>query len=328
MKSSIISVIIPVYNAANVIEQCVKSTLSQNLTSFELILVDDGSDDGTEIICDELAKSDERIRVIHIPNGGVSNARNTGIAHATGKYIVFIDADDYVTPQYLSAFSLNDELDIQVQGFTLCYEDGKANKVVAPVETQECGIANLIAAIEPNGLVRGPVCKLFKSAIIKKEKLLFPSNLTYGEDAVFVKRYLLHCNKAKLIATSNYFYTHTSNESLTSRFHSGEELMEATRCDFKCFTELDEKNNIDSETCRQFKWYKAIDFYQAIYNILISPEKTISDKVRFIKDIDTDLYHFIKDVNKLPIKFKIEKFCLKYLSITISVSLLTWLFKK
>lgn len=90
------SVILPIYNVERYLEQCVDSVLSQTFGDYELILVDDGSTDGSPQLCDKLAERDARIRVIHKPNGGLSDARNAGTAEAKGKYIVYIDSDDFV----------------------------------------------------------------------------------------------------------------------------------------------------------------------------------------------------------------------------------------
>lgn len=100
-NKSIISVVIPVYNAEMVIERIVRQVLAQTYANLELIIVDDGSRDKTGAVIDRLALEDKRMRVFHTPNGGVSKARNKGIKEAKGKYITFVDADDEITPDYL-----------------------------------------------------------------------------------------------------------------------------------------------------------------------------------------------------------------------------------
>lgn len=97
----LISVIIPVYNAEKYIERCVKSIQNQTYTYFELILVNDGSTDNSLNLCEILASNDERIVVVNRDNGGASAARNTGLAHIRGNYVIFADSDDYVSPSYL-----------------------------------------------------------------------------------------------------------------------------------------------------------------------------------------------------------------------------------
>ena len=95
---SLISVIVPVYNIKEYLPRCVKSICAQTYSNLEILLVDDGSTDGTGQLCDELAVSDKRIRVLHKENGGSSSARNMGIENASGKYLGFVDSDDYIEP--------------------------------------------------------------------------------------------------------------------------------------------------------------------------------------------------------------------------------------
>ena len=96
-----ISIIVPVYKVEEYLSQCIDSILVQTFTNFELLLVDDGSPDRCGEMCEEYAQKDERIRVFHQENAGVSTARNKGLAEAYGKYIVFVDSDDYILPAYL-----------------------------------------------------------------------------------------------------------------------------------------------------------------------------------------------------------------------------------
>ena len=97
----IISIIIPVYKAEGHLHRCVDSILAQSFTDFELLLVDDGSPDGSGKICDEYAAKDSRVKVLHKQNGGVSSARQTGIENATGEYTIHADPDDWIEPTML-----------------------------------------------------------------------------------------------------------------------------------------------------------------------------------------------------------------------------------
>lgn len=101
MSTPLVSVIMPVYNAGSYLSPAIESVLNQNFRDFELILVDDGATDGSGLLCDEFAKNDTRVRVIHQNNGGISKARNTALDKAKGKYITFCDHDDFYEPQYL-----------------------------------------------------------------------------------------------------------------------------------------------------------------------------------------------------------------------------------
>ena len=93
-----VSIIIPVYNAEHTLERCVDSVLGQEFTDFELLLVDDGSSDGSPALCDRYAAQDSRVRVIHKENGGVSAARNAAMDLAEGEFLQFLDSDDWITP--------------------------------------------------------------------------------------------------------------------------------------------------------------------------------------------------------------------------------------
>ena len=95
-SQGLVSVIIPAYNAADVLERCVRSVLAQTYARFEVLLVDDGSRDGTPELADALAREDGRVRVVHKENGGVSSARNAGLDEARGEWLTFVDADDYL----------------------------------------------------------------------------------------------------------------------------------------------------------------------------------------------------------------------------------------
>ena len=95
-NQNLVSVIVPVYNILDCLERCVDSLLAQTYKEIEILLVDDGSTDGTGTLCDQLAEKDSRIRVFHKENGGSSSARNVGIQQARGEYLGFVDSDDYV----------------------------------------------------------------------------------------------------------------------------------------------------------------------------------------------------------------------------------------
>ena len=96
-----LSIIVPVYNVEQYLDKCIKSILNQTFKDFELILVDDGSIDNSGEICDEYAKKDSRVKVIHKKNGGLAAARNTGLIIARGDYVGFVDSDDWIEPRYV-----------------------------------------------------------------------------------------------------------------------------------------------------------------------------------------------------------------------------------
>jgi glycosyltransferase involved in cell wall biosynthesis len=165
MVKNMISVIVPVYNAEKFIDRCIKSILNQNYNDFEIILVDDGSPDKCPKICDEWAEKDERIKVIHKINGGVSSARNAGLKVAKGEFVTFVDSDDTLSDCAL--LNMNNLMDSETD-FVICsHNDVKIeNVLVKPyIENVKTYTANEIRTdkfIEFDETVWWPWGKLFR----------------------------------------------------------------------------------------------------------------------------------------------------------------------
>lgn len=223
-----ISVIIPVYNTEIYLERCINSVLSQTYSNFELILVNDGSKDRSGIICDEYAKKDKRIIVLHKKNEGVSAARNSGIDIVKGKYIIFIDSDDYVESdffEYAYSMVVLNKVDIFISGLIIeTYLDGKITN-----EKKHCITADKMYTTKtlledllihyPQICICGPWCKLYSVKLIKSNNLYFSHELNYGEDTYFNLDFLAKTKKIYFSSASFYHYVRDRNESLFSRFH-------------------------------------------------------------------------------------------------------------
>lgn len=128
-----ISVIVPIYNVEKYVNKCVGSIVNQTYTNLEIILVDDGSPDRCPEICDEWAKKDSRIKVIHKKNGGLSDARNAGMKIASGDYIAFVDSDDWIAPEMYERLLMaikNDNSDIAACAVKMVWEDGSSSKLL------------------------------------------------------------------------------------------------------------------------------------------------------------------------------------------------------
>lgn len=220
----IVSVIIPVYNAASYLSRSVGSVLNQSFDNWELILVDDGSSDNSGILCDEFSQKDNRIRAFHQPNGGASSARNAGIEKARGIYLCFIDADDSVSPHYLEDLVedmvLEKDIDLVIQGIHKLFHDGRTQEYIPQSKichmTEDC---RLYYSIYQH---LGPCSKLFRLDIIKKYHLNFNANLVVAEDYDFLLRYLLHSQKLHVSNKANYYY-YSNDGSLSSRIYSFEQ---------------------------------------------------------------------------------------------------------
>lgn len=212
-----ISIVVPVFNAANYLHNCIDSILSQDYQDYELILVDDGSIDQSLQICNEYAKNNDNIKVVHIENSGVSIARNTGIKKASGTWITFIDCDDQIEKDYLSSFHLsNNSADLYVQGYKIFEKNNYISERNVPT-TQTVDKFDAFIELEIANIINSPVCKLFKSDIIRNNNIIFDSNLSYGEDHIFCLEYLNCCSQISISSHTGYHYIHQNIESLTNK---------------------------------------------------------------------------------------------------------------
>ena len=207
MNTPKISVIIPVYNAEKWLSRCLNSLLKQSFKDFELILVNDGSTDGSGIICDSYSKADNRVRVIHKSNGGVSSARNLAIDSAKGEYITFCDADDEVLPGWLNDFIEGiGDTDLCMQGFITVDLNGGNPKPRIPRFYHWNDVTEFLEHIMGAALLGYVYTKLFKRSIIQKHNLRFDEGIRFREDDLFVVNYLAHAYSCVSIDKSNYIY--------------------------------------------------------------------------------------------------------------------------
>ena len=221
-----LSIIVPVYNVEKYLHRCLDSVLSQSFRDYELILVDDGSSDQSGKICDEYAARDERIRVFHKPNGGVSSARNVGLEHAKGEWIYFVDADDEVLTEGLQALvdGIRDDVDVVMGGLEKCEDNGKVvyemEKGPEFLSRRDGILINYGASKVCTGNWGWMTIRLFRNDIIRKHHLSFDPDVVYNEDELFVVRYLCSCSgKTHYINTSVYRYYESASSVMESTKH-------------------------------------------------------------------------------------------------------------
>lgn len=199
-----ISIIIPVYNAADTIRQCVESVLSQSYKNFELILVDDGSSDKSLDICKEYALRDNRVKVIHKANGGVSSARNKGLDVAVGEWITFIDADDYIGEKYFEGV-MGAQEELLIRGYLVTRNNKEISRLLLDdLDPQPC-LPDFITRFIGTPLLRGPVLKFYRRNILGD--LRFLEDMKVGEDTHFVWSYLAKISTYKILYFSYYYIT-------------------------------------------------------------------------------------------------------------------------
>ncbi len=206
-----VSVIIPVFNAAPYLDECLASVAKQSLSDFECLLVDDGSTDASPAICDRWVAEDRRFHVIHQDNAGVSAARNRGMGAAKGEHVAFIDSDDRVEEDYLEklfdALTAN-KADIAVCGLTRDYPDGRAIETVPSPSgfTLDASSTSEFVDLNRKSLLYGPYNKLFRKDLIDRSEACFPVGVSYGEDLVFNYRYLESVKTIACVPFASYHY--------------------------------------------------------------------------------------------------------------------------
>ncbi len=230
----LISVVVPVYNVVEYLEECVSSLTNQSFGDIEIILVDDGSTDGSSTMCDDLEKSDERIRVIHKENGGLSDARNTGIRFATGEYLSFIDSDDWLS---LNAFEccvpyLNDS-DIVVFGIVKEI-GGVVVKELKPRTTAYLSNAQALEQLNCFGGIDVSACnKIYRKTLFND--IVYPVG-KYCEDCYTTFRIIDLASSIVTLPHSFYHYR-MRDGSITHAVPFHEEFIEAALIQldyFKC----------------------------------------------------------------------------------------------
>lgn len=206
-----ISIIVPVYNTEKWLHRCVDSLLAQTYTDFEVLLINDGSTDGSGVICDEYAIRDPRVRAFHKSNGGVSSARNLGLDNAKGEWINFVDSDDWVESHYLEVL-INQvgDSDLSICDFKLQGTNDKWTDKIDTACIEESNLATFYTEIYPNCEMTAPWAKLLKHEYIKKERIRFDESLHTIEDTLFILDYLYHVKS--IVTTHEKFYNYWRGE--------------------------------------------------------------------------------------------------------------------
>lgn len=275
-----ISIVVPVYNVEKYLDKCISSILQQSFTDFELILVDDGSNDGSERKCDEYKNGDSRIKVVHQENQGLSSARNIGIETSKGKYITFIDSDDFVHPRMLEILYnniLENKADISACGYEIVPE-GK--KIYVKSIGNNISIYNNIQSVKKiveksESIMIIACCKLYRRDLF--QDVHYPSG-KYHEDEFVTYKLLYKSNKIVVTDAKLYYYVQRSN-SITGSTYSIKRLdkLEALEQAINFFKNEDNKEL----TClAEFRYLfnMQIAYYRVKYEIKYN--KSIMDKLR------------------------------------------------
>lgn len=286
-NNSLVSIIVPLYNAKQYIGRCIDSIINQSYKEIEIIIVDDGSTDGSSQLCDDIQAKDSRIVLIHKKNEGVSKARNAGLEKAKGKYIVFLDIDDLMKKDFVEKITQKSEFPLVVGGYELF---GKNRGLYGPDKTMsinvEMGLASLWNSKTDNywWYVWG---KLFRRDVIIKNNIRFKSEMFYLEDFCFVLEYLSQIDSVFL--QDSHDIQHLVESSKYSKYRMDYfHLKKHMLINEECFALLEKRCKTTFIKLRQRIAYR--HFYNFM-NYLIKSDRSYLEKLYNLK-------MYMKDDNK------------------------------
>lgn len=214
-----VSIIIPAYNVERYIEKCVTTCLMQTYSNIEVIVINDGSTDNTAKILDELGSKNDRLKVTHTKNAGVSSARNTGLDIATGEWVVFVDGDDYIADNYieymLSLVENNQaEFGLSKNAFVKKDEEQTKDETITMLSKEDA-----IALLLSPRVIVGCWNKIYKRELLLKNNIKFSKDLFYGEGLQFITTVAFFANKVAVGDRKVYYYRRNNLQSATTHFN-------------------------------------------------------------------------------------------------------------
>lgn len=288
MNTPLISIVIPVYNVKKYLRQCVDSVLNQTYNNLQVILVDDGSTDGSSDICDEYKQKDNRVKVIHQKNMGNSGARNRGIAAVEGEYVGFVDSDDWIHPrmyEHLLNIILKYEADIStiepVEFIDKVYMKQLNNEETCVMSQRE--YAKIFFKIGTQKIVYYVWSKLYKREIVQNN--CFERAYSIGEDVITSYKFLLSAKK--IVVSNQALYYYRQNSGMTSHFNEKYLLLEDV---WNRVADITKDNNLT-----EYQEYVKIN--QIRINFTILTEIAIAGEYKnplYLKRIE----HYVKELKK------------------------------
>lgn len=300
------SVIIPVYNAENTLRACINSILTQNYSDFELILVNDGSTDSSLKISLEYEQNYNNVFVVDKPNGGVSSARNAGLKIAKGEYILFVDSDDEVLPEYFLSLDKCENEDFLVFGFDEIDEFRKFTRF--PKSEYLSGAEYITESRDC-----GPCNKRYKRKIVSDNKIDFPEDISIGEDFVFCFKYSLFCQTVSFLKESLYLYNHITPGSLTRTQRDictfCKKILLMYGYAFESLEAADINETLRNELIRNLDYNYCRTAFASAMQPVIYKSKTLREDYKHIADIFYEGYRH--NVKPKSIVHFVTRFCVK-----------------
>lgn len=294
----LVSIIIPVYNREETLQYCLNSVLQQTITDFEVILVDDGSIDNSVDICKTYTLKDNRFHYFYKENGGVSSARNFGISKAQGRWITFLDSDDYIMPYHLDIVLEADTCDqILIERGHINHKNILSGSLVTDGDSDtqmfNGNIELLTYLFEKRNPYKNKICfctsRFFKTALVKQHQMKFREDLSLDEDFLFVTEYQLYSQK--LLYKRVYSYKEVdssfSRSQLTCRLRSPEELFAIFIANYMMFLKIYKDSQLEC-----VKNYAVYYFNNKLFDYLLISYSQLN-KWKYLSR--KDFYMFIKN---------------------------------
>ncbi len=305
-----ITAIVPVYNVIEYLDRCVKSILAQMCTQLQIILVDDESTDGSAALCDKLANKYECISVIHKPNGGLASARNAGLEYARGKYIAFVDSDDWLEPEtFLTLKTIADkyEMDILTFGYQKVYDSKVCNKEWAAFPEGIYGREQIRTTILPDSIAREkafdqvnlPVqlsacMNIYRTDFLKRNNLrFFSERIVLNEDWLFNIACL--CRADTLYISHHIFYNYFTRTNSLSMTYKQDAYERKKKLYNSYIEELETTGNLNAKTAARMKNF----WMEGIYCCYIIEQYAPKWSVQRAKKLcgDTEFFDYVTALN-------------------------------
>ena len=316
-ENCLVSIIVPVYNTEKYLDRCIQSIVTQTYSNIEVLIIDDGSSDNSLNIAKKYQGSDQRVIVVSIPNGGVSNARNQGINLAKGEYVLFVDSDDYILPNFIQNM-VNDSADVEyvVSNIVMrnpykilpLYKDISFSFPIKGKHTIKSYV-NMLSNLGISPLVGAPYCKLFRRVILIENDIRFNVNTCYAEDLEFNLSYLRYVNNVYISCNADYIYWKIIGNTLSRKKYDFEYLNNRWDTLFEYYENLFVSDNGDSDNRESI--------HRLGYNIQFSSivQNGWKDSVRLLNVINNKV-RTEKNIKAYTIFDLIKKKLLYYLRIT------------
>ena len=271
LEQDLISIIVPCYNSENCVDRCINSIFRQTYTNYEILAINDGSKDNTLELLNELAKKNNKLKVIDKENGGAASARNKGLELAKGKYLMFIDADDYIGDNFVKDYYdeiISNDYDMVLGGYTRLDDNLKVVEI-RKIKNKCFSTYKLLS----------PWARIIKREFLIKNNISFlPYDM--GEDVFFCMKILLNTDKVKAFDNVDYYYIY-SNTSLTSTKFQDFKISQKPLLD----SIIKECNNKNDKRYNYFM-YRYVIYYLLTFGKRVKPSRFIEEAY--------DLYNYLK----------------------------------